>query len=50
MEKRNLNEICFRLKKTPNIDSGSNYMVSGYLKVIDHQVQKIDERELNEAH
>ncbi|KAH0706032.1 hypothetical protein KY285_010563 [Solanum tuberosum] len=35
--------------KTPTIDAGTDDMVSGYLKVTDDEVQKIDEGEVNEA-
>ncbi|WMV42137.1 hypothetical protein MTR67_035522 [Solanum verrucosum] len=36
--------------KTPTIDDGTDDMVSVYLKVIDDEVQKINEGELNEVH
>uniref|UniRef100_M1DDW1 Uncharacterized protein n=1 Tax=Solanum tuberosum TaxID=4113 RepID=M1DDW1_SOLTU len=36
--------------KTPTIDTGTDDMVSGFLKVTDDEVQKINEGELNEVH
>ena len=36
--------------KTHTIDTGSDDMVSGYLKLIDCEILKIDKGKLNEAH
>ncbi|KAH0644983.1 hypothetical protein KY284_032867 [Solanum tuberosum] len=36
--------------KTPTIDTGTDDMVSDFLKVTDDEVQKINEGELNEVH
>ncbi|KAG5571985.1 hypothetical protein H5410_061751 [Solanum commersonii] len=35
--------------ETPTIDAGTNDMVSGYLNLIDDEVQNIDEEEVNEV-
>ena len=50
MEKGKLNEMCCLSNKTHTIDAGSDDMVSGYLKLIDDELQNIDEGKLNEVH
>ena len=41
---------CVVVEKTHTIDAGSDDMVSGYLKLIDCEILKIDKGKLNEAH
>ena len=49
-EEGELERNVLQQNKTHTIDTGSNDIVSGYLKLIDGEVQKIDQGKLNEVH